>query len=286
MPDPADLPALRFARRAENDHTLLQGAWPAAVRIVAARASSDAALTVHTFAAAFAPISDARLRRFALACRLLSDIPRLAPDGALAAQLEQHAILAELFPGDPRVWTALREITARAAWARAEDELYRSGRRDIAELDEPAATAHARASVVLPRFAAAGLALLAGDETALPAWERGIDAYAEARARLAAVIACRDDVAAGRATYVSARLAREEPTAYAEARIGAPDVLAVRLYAGGIAAEMIDRALAALAVAHETLPHPVAAEWRELTALARRAASARVLLDEARAIVR
>jgi len=281
VPDAAELALLRLARRAENDHALLQGGWPAAVQVAATPADPDNAILTYAFATAFPPIDDAALRRIALAVRLAADVVRLPPTAALAAQLEQHAILADLFPGDARIWTAVRAIAARAAWARTEEERYRSGARDVADLDDADAAAHARAAAVLPRFAAAVLALFTGADDVRMRLDAAIDAVADAAARIDAVVAWRADVAQNRATFVTARLARTDPDAYRDARAGILTPLAIPLYADGIATGVIDTALAGLISVRETLPAPVIAGWRMPSALLAQATRLRGLLDEA-----
>ena len=256
MPEPAELPLLRLARRAENDHTLLQGPWPAQVRVLAAPASIEAATLPYAFAHAFVPIEDARLRPLAAACRLLDDVTRLPPSGALAAQLEAHALLAELFPHDPRVWDALRAVATRAAWA--------ATRRD-AETEDDLADA-ARDAVAVPRFTVAALALLAQDEGPRRLLDDALDRYAEARARIEAVLGWRDDLAAQRATYVTLALAR------------ADSPVAEALYADGIAQRLVDDALAALAPLDRRLPVAVAREWIALGRLAQQAVRMRATL--------
>ena len=281
MSDAAQLALLRLARRAENDHTLLQGGWPAAVQIAATPADPDNAILAYAFASAFPPLDDAALRRIVLACRLAADVARLPPAAALAAQLEQHAILADLFPGDGRIWNAVREIAARAAWARTEEEHYRSGARDVADLDDATAAAYARAAAALPRFAAAVLALFTGADDVRMRLDAATDTVADAAARVDAVVAWRADVAQNRATFVTARLARTDPDAYRDARAGILTSLAIPLYADGIATGVVDAALAGLMSAREILPASVTAGWRTSSALLAQATRLRGLLDEA-----
>jgi hypothetical protein len=256
VPEPGELLLLRLARRAENDHTLLQGPWPAQVPVLAAPASIEAATLPYAFARAFAPIGEGRLRPLAAACRLLDDVGRLPPAGALAAQLEAHALLAGLFPNEPRVWEALRAVAVRAAWA--------STRRDL-ETDEDLAEA-ARDAVAVPRFTVAALALLARDEGPRALLDDAVDRYAEARARIEAVLGWRNDRAARRATYVTVALARAGSTA------------AQALYADGIALRLVDDARAALAPLERRLPVAVAREWIALGRLAQQAARMRATL--------
>ncbi len=249
MPDPAELSLLRLARRTENDQLLLQAGWPARVRLAAPQNDKDPSMLPYLFAPAFTPLDDAVLRRFAVACRLMAGKTRLRGDAlrAQAVQLELHAILAGLFPARTEIWDVLRAIESRYAWGLGEDEVFRSGRRAVAELTDEDARELARANVPALRLAVAGLALLAPDEAPLHGLSEAVDAYAGALALLDALRSWKNDAAAGRATFVTARLARELPGETDPARLGA------MLYARGIASEVFDDALASCERAYEAL---------------------------------
>lgn len=265
MPDPEELALLRLARRAENDHLRLHAAWPGRLRLAATPARAENAMLPYRFATAFPGVDAARLRSFALACRLLGDVPRLDPEAALAAQLECHALLARTFPGDERIWDALRARAARATWARGEVTAYRAGRRDLTALADDDALAYARAAAELAQVTAAGVACLADDAAPLDALRAAIDAYAEGRALLDAVRNWRDDVAANVPTVVTARLActTEDPARRAEA-----------LYLGGIAAGAAEEARDALGRAAATC-EALTIRW---PAVSRTAAEAKQML--------
>ncbi|HTD33217.1 MAG TPA: hypothetical protein VK665_06135, partial [Candidatus Elarobacter sp.] len=156
------------------------------------------------------------------------------PFGALrasAAQLEACAILAELTGGERRVWDALRELERAHAHALTEEDAYRSGRRGAGELEDGEALALARASEPSARVAVVVLGALAHDERPVEPLLRSLDRYDEARRLAGALRTWKDDLAARRPTLVLARLAR--------AGGGDPRALAARLYAGGIALDVL-----------------------------------------------
>ena len=246
--------ALRLARRTENDELRLQAGWPARVALRVPESDKAFFGLPYLFASAFPAVADEPLRRLALACKLLRDAEllramRAAPDAppasaalrVAAQQLEANALFAGLFGGDARFWDALRGAERRFAHALAEEELYRAGRRAVAELDDAGALALAAAKTVSIPVALAGLAVLAGDDGARAPLARSVERYCEARQLLADLRAWKADLACGRATWVLARLARTAPEAYA-----ARDVtgLTRALFAAGIARDALARAIA------------------------------------------
>jgi hypothetical protein len=248
-----------MARRAENDHVSLQAGWPAGVRIIAAPFDHEPPTLPYVFAAAFPPVSDAPLRRLALACRLLADAGRLDREGALAARLELCAVLADTFPADAPIVDVLRTVEAERAWAGLERERYRERRRDLAQLDDAQLARYARVTEAVPRFAVHALALLTADERARDPLIEAAGDCAEAVQLLSDVRGWRADLAAHRPTFATARLARASGSSNANG--AAPDAAAA-LYLGGIAAELVARAAALAARAQDTLAACGGVRWR------------------------
>jgi hypothetical protein len=274
---------VRMARRAEIDHVALQAGWPARVRIIAAPFDHEPATLPYVFAPAFGFVDDARLRRFSLACRLYADVPRLEREGALAARLELHALLPELFAGDARVWPLLRELDSHRAWALAEEELYAGGRRALTEFDDDSAAQHARSKDAVPLFVVRGLALLADDDVPLAALAGAAGAVAEGSQLIADVRRWRDDLATRRATFATARLARAFPSTWEPGH--GPD-LAAPFYLGGIATELTARAGALLDGAARAFAAHGDIRWKRLEIAREQAADMVAALRQAAAAAR
>lgn len=241
-----------LARRTENDELRLQAQWPARVQLRAPEVEKTYAGLPYAFADAYAPVADDALRALSLACKLLRGAESLlvappAPSArlaspalrAVAAQTEALAALAACTGGNELVWTAVRDAQTRLAHALSAEELYRTRRRALSDLDDAEAREYAASRGVAIRVALAGVAALAGERGPHLALWVSVERYCEARQLASDLLGWRSDLAAARPSIVLARLAREVPDAFRAAESGDAHALSRALFAGGVARDVV-----------------------------------------------
>jgi hypothetical protein len=205
-------------RRVENDELRAQARWPARVQLRVVEPDKTYAVMPYAFDTSGQAAEDARVRRLALACRLLWSAESLLVEGGsvaqrvAAAQLEAHAILAAVFGGDALVWETLVSGESRLSYALVESEAYHSGHRSLDELTAEEAASLARARGVAWRVAAAGMVRLGLCTVALDRLLASVDRYCEARQTVSDLRSWRADLAQRRPTTTVARLLSVAPS--------------------------------------------------------------------------